>query len=269
MSSKFELLKKYIEVVVKQSKAHSFLVLAERGIGKTYCVLEALENQKLKRGKDFVYNNGNITPLALFKLLSKYQDKIVVLDDIEGVLSNKVALSIIKGALSEVGRTGKRLVSYHTSQDIDTKKTFDFTGKIILILNSASEKNSIGRSLLDRTIFFDMRITNKELIARVDEIIPDIDTELKLEEKQEVWEKIKPYAFNSRFSLRALIRAFSFYSQDKKGWFRMFLNTLDMNDEERIMCEIDDEDISTEAKIKKYQEKTGKSRRSFYRAKKK
>ena len=91
--NKFDLIKEYVSVLLGSDDTPALIIKDKRGgIGKTYEILECLKEHKLKQNKDFVYVNGQITPLALFKTLSRYQSKIIVMDDIEGVLSNKISL---------------------------------------------------------------------------------------------------------------------------------------------------------------------------------
>ena len=111
------LMEDYLDMAV-QGKA-SVLIHSRAGLGKTYTTLKKLE------GKDYKYNSGFASPLALYKELYEHRNKVIVLDDIEGMLKNQVAISILKAAL------GNGTVSYLTTSKKlgEAPQEFEFNRK--------------------------------------------------------------------------------------------------------------------------------------------
>lgn len=142
----------YVDVLLK-SDVHLLVITGPPGIGKSREVLKHLTEKGLVEGTHFVYETGYITPLAMFRSLAQARilegPKVLIYDDIDSILKNKVSVGILKGALADV--RGVRTVSYQSTTSRDKDQSFEFEGKIILILNGIA-KNSALEPVLDREI---------------------------------------------------------------------------------------------------------------------
>ena len=124
-TDKIELLRDYLDMTMK-GKNHSLMIVGRAGLGKTYSTLNILKELKAK----FAYKSGYTTPLGLYKWLYQHKDSIVVLDDLEGLLTTESAISLLKTALWD--SNGKRLVEYETTSKLmdGVPSVFEFTGRI-------------------------------------------------------------------------------------------------------------------------------------------
>ena len=255
-----------------QGNAHSLVVKGTAGVGKTHTVLEALKEAGYEEEVHYIYITGFITPLQLFNTLSKCSTlespKLFVFDDLEGIIGNKTCVALLKSALWEA--RGKRIVSYQSSTNkLDNDGSIDFDGKVLLILNSLKEESVFGKSLLDRGIFYEMRLSGAELTSYVEDILPLVGSGLADDIKAEVWRQVKRFASNQSFSLRSLTRAFEFYKYNKDDWFTLFLNTLKLSSDQKVFYQIQENDkLSDTEKAKVYKELTGRSERTYHRQKK-
>lgn len=225
---KHKLLKEYTNVLLNGTQ-NLLVVKGHFGMGKTYTIGSILKELDLKDGINYQYISGYITPKQLFNVLSSCRimekPKLFWFDDIEGVLGNKTSIALLKSALWEVN--GKRLVSYQTSKNSDELPAFEFNGKVILVVNSLNQEKVLGRSLLDRGIYYDMTLDPEEVVYYIENmVLPNIEKDIPINEKWSVWEKVKRFVEYPNFSIRCLYRAFSFYKHNKNEWYKLFTTSM-------------------------------------------
>lgn len=223
-----KLLDKYVEMLA-QGHTNSLVIRGQAGLGKTFSILEKLKSLGLEEGKHFLYITGYITPLKLFVMLNKCSimedPRIFVFDDLDSVMNNKTCVALLKSALSEA--RGKRIVSYESSSSkVTVPKSFEFNGRVIIVVNSVKDEHILGKSLLDRGVYYEMEMTTDEVVEYVEKILPNMYNGYTQEEKQVVWDKVKRFADSPNFSLRALNRAFAFYRFNKDDWYIMWTRTM-------------------------------------------
>lgn len=221
-----DIIEKYMDVLLN-SDIHSLVVKSLPGMGKTTTILNKLGSLGLEEGVHYIYVTGYMTPLKLYDTLSKSRTldtpKLLVLDDLDSILKNRTSIALLKGALAEA--RGKRIVSYESSARNADVRHFEFTGKVILIVNNLVKSNII-ESLLDRGIFYDMEIDQTELATYIELNMPSMYQRLSLDEKKSIWGKVKRLIDSPNFSLRALNRAFAFYQNDPENWYELWLKTM-------------------------------------------
>lgn len=249
----------------------SLVVKGNGGIGKSYVVMKELDELGLKEGINYRYISGHVTPLKLFNVISQSvtleNPKLLVFDDIDSLVTNRTSIALLKASLWEV--RGKRVVTYDSSSGkIDGPTSVEFEGRTLLILNDLKQEGAFGKPLLDRCVVYDMSLTHKELIEYIDTILPDINSPIKPEVRKEIWQQIKQFSANQRFSVRSVVRAFDFYHYDKKSWLPMFINSLSLTSDQKIYYEIESGQNKTQReRAKEFSKRTGKSTRSYYRVK--
>ena len=216
----------YVDVLVN-SDVHLLVITGPPGIGKSSEVLKHLTEMGFIEGINYLYETGYITPLAMFRSLAQSRTlegpKILIYDDIDSILKNKVSVGILKGALADV--RGVRTVSYQSTTSRDKDQSFEFGGKVILILNGIA-KNSTIEPLLDRGIYYNIELHKGELETHIESHLSSMFPTLNAEEKVDVWNKIKVFTSLENFSFRTVKRAMAMYKSDKVNWYKMFKQSL-------------------------------------------
>ena len=269
--SQHKLLKDYVRTLVQSDQINSLVIRGAGGIGKSYTIVQALDKQGLIRNKHYILMTGHITPLALYKMIgnsaSLSHPRLIVFDDVDAIVQNKTSIALLKSALWEID--GKRLVSYNsTSSKIEGPTTVEFTGKVIIVLNNIKQENAFGKPLLDRGIMFDMTMQPQEVIQYVEKIMPKLSTPISLEQRLAVWEQIKRFADNPSFSIRSLLRAMEFFHLDPDNWLTLYVNTLSLSSEQKILYSVREEFKTVKEQEKAWITQTGMGRAQFYRTKK-
>ena len=177
VDERFEFIERMV-LLIARGKATSLIITGSGGLGKTHTVFSTLAENDLVEDEDYIVVRGFSTARAVFNALKENKDKIIVFDDCDSVLDDKVSVNLLKGALDT---TKKRTVSWLTADDSD--RAFDFEGHIIFVSNK--ELCDIPQPLLSRALFVDVTMTPDEKIQRLRTIIrnvrPDIDMEYKTE----------------------------------------------------------------------------------------
>lgn len=181
----------------------------------------------LEEGIHYKYETGYMTPLAMFRSLAQVRvlddPKLIIYDDIDSILKNKVSVGVLKGALADV--RGVRTVSYQSSTSREANQSFEYDGKVILILNGFGKNNFI-EPLLDRGIFYNIELRKGELAMHIENNLASMYPTLDKEDRDEVWNKIKMFTELENFSFRTIRRAFAFYKNNKGEWLKLFKKSL-------------------------------------------
>lgn len=94
------LIRESLRHVLNSQMQHGGLICGGSGLGKSFLVEDILENDfGLKRDLDFIVYKGSMTEAGLYKVLAKYHDKVIVLDDCDSVWGDKNAVNMLKGSL--------------------------------------------------------------------------------------------------------------------------------------------------------------------------
>jgi len=206
--TQFELLQRYIEGVAK-GYSNSLVVVSPAGFGKSETTLTTLKNLGYQENQDFIYTSNYITPVELFLLLQQNNNKIVVLDDCEDTLHDPKAIGILKGALwSVVGK--KRVINWTSGTYRIKEKSFEFSGKIIFLLNQINNKSNLIKALKDRGLYLELNFTKSELVELMKEKIKNDYKEVPLEIKNNIVEIINKVG-STNISLRALPKCIQLY----------------------------------------------------------
>lgn len=264
----FRIPKHYVKMIA-QSKATSLILLSEGGLGKSHLVLRTLIEQEL----DFAYFNSYSTPMQLYNLLYDNKDELIIFDDLEGLLSNETAISILKGALWST--TKKREIHYLSSakQLGDRKKSFVFSGRIIFLLNQFPDKSRIVKSLITRTLYYELNFPYKMRIEIMRQIAEQPYNDLTKEERLKIVDFVEKNSdeTTNELNLRTLIKAYQIYSYSKEVWEELVKGLLISNAELVILKRILINPKCTKVKkqIVEFVELTGRHRATFFNWKKK
>jgi len=221
-----EILKRFILVLVK-GNTHSFMAVSPAGYGKTETTLEYLNELGLTEGKHFKYLPNYITPKALVEELeivnTLESPKVLVLDDVEDTLKDIQSVGALKGALWATP-DGRRRVSWITSKE---SKEFNFTGKIIFLLNHFNHKSSIMNALKDRALYYEISLNNEELCELMLERSKIPYEKIPLQQRANIAQFIQKVGNGSkRLSLRLLPKAYQMYMVSPNHWQSLMMKEL-------------------------------------------
>jgi len=198
--------------------SNSFVVLGTAGQGKTEIAFETLKEMGFKEKEHFKYVANYITPRGLIDLLQEVNNlkppKILILDDISTTLRNVQSIELLKGALWEADN--KRRIVWKTHRD---NIEFEFQGKIIIILNYLNSENPLIASLIDRSSFYEIKLTNQEIqeliLERAQKPYRGIPTAKRLEVAKYI---VQVGNGSKKLSLRLLPLAFGYFRSSPNHW---------------------------------------------------
>ena len=180
INQRFQFLNDLTTMVVNNTTP-SLIVTGEGGLGKTHSVTETIKSNDLS-DDEYVFFKGYSTARGLYNTLYDNNDKLIIFDDCDSVLDDKVALNILKSALDSYET---RTISWMAKMNKNDEypQQFEFTGRIIFISNkSITDVNEAVRS---RSLTVDLTMTPSDKIERMNAIIEDILPEYSLEFKKE------------------------------------------------------------------------------------
>ena len=178
INQRFNFLQDLTSMVV-QGATPSLIVTGEGGLGKTHTVTQTIKDNLLDEN-DFVTFKGYSTARGLYNTLYDHNGKLIVFDDCDSVLEDKVALNILKSALDSYETRQITWMARMNKSD-EYPNQFNFTGRIIFISNK--DKSKIDSAILSRSLTVDLTMTPSEKIERMsfilDKILPDYSIEVK------------------------------------------------------------------------------------------
>jgi len=97
INQKFEFLNKLTSMVI-DGITPSLIICGPGGLGKTHTVLNTIEQKELYPF-EWQMIKGYSTARGLYNTLFDNNGKLIIFDDCDSVLEDKVAINILKGAL--------------------------------------------------------------------------------------------------------------------------------------------------------------------------
>lgn len=171
-------------MVLKSSKIHGAIYVGNPGFGKSYNLMEQLREKLIT----YRLYKGEMSSRAFIDELQKYNNNVIILDDMDGCLQSSVWLNILKGALDN--QTG-RAINWITAHD-DIR--FSFTGKIFILTNSERDlRHEMCFPLLSRCMAYKLQSNNDDLKEYLREYIMDKGT-LTVEQKEKLLKKMNESA---------------------------------------------------------------------------
>jgi hypothetical protein len=180
INQKFNFLQDLTSMVVA-GITPSILVTGEGGLGKTHTVKESINESGLQPD-DYVFFKGYSTARGLYNTLYDNNGKLIIFDDCDSVLDDRVAVNILKSALDSYDTREISWMAKMNKSD-EYPQQFKFTGNIIFISNK--NKSSIDQAVLSRSLTVDLSMTPSEKIQRMKFILPNIlpDYDIKVKEE--------------------------------------------------------------------------------------
>jgi hypothetical protein len=192
----------------------SLLVTGTAGIGKTHSVTKTIEQNNLTQN-DFLFIKGYSTARGLYNTLYDNNGKLIIFDDCDSVLEDKVAINILKSALDSYEKRTITWSARMTKGDV-YPQSFDFTGRIIFISNKSKDK--IDKAILSRSLTVDLSMTADEKIERMEFILENILPDYEMEIKQDAINFLKENKDCANLNLRTLIMVSKVRLFDPTNW---------------------------------------------------
>jgi hypothetical protein len=200
INQKFDFLTNLTSMVVNDITP-SLIVTGEGGLGKTHSVKTTIAENGLEPC-DYVFFKGYSTARGLYNTLFDNNGKLIVFDDCDSVLEDKVALNILKSALDSYDTREISWMSKMNKSD-EYPNQFDFTGRIIFISNK--NKDKIDEAVLSRSLTVDLSMTPSEKIERMEYILDDILPEYPIDVKTEALDFLNENKDVCQLNMRTLI----------------------------------------------------------------
>jgi hypothetical protein len=263
----------YIDMVIT-GRLTSVILISEGGLGKSYLAVKKVKQLVPDR---YQYFSGHITSLSLYKLLYRNNESIIILDDVEELLSDSTAIGILKSALWDVD--GKRTVTYATTSDKadDVPDHFEFKGGIIILCNEIPrEKNPAVKALASRTVLYRIRLTYEQKRQIMNMIIDDCQDFTKEDRTILKKELLKQTSIcTDNFNLRTLQKLIAFYkynkevfSSNKELFISLFSDIIETDDLKSIVWELIQSKLEVKKQVEQFTKMSGHSRATFFRIKK-
>lgn len=213
INQRFEFLGNLTKMVI-DGVTPSLIVTGEGGLGKTHSITQSINSSDLI-SDDYVFFKGYSTARGLYNALYDNNSRLIIFDDCDSVLEDKVALNILKSALDSYERRTITWMAKMNKND-EYPQQFDFTGRIIFISNKSKE--SMNDAILSRSLTVDLTMTPNDKIERMSAILSSILPEYTLEAKKEALDFLKTVKDEVSLNMRMLIMVVKMRSTYPDNW---------------------------------------------------
>ena len=213
ISQRFEFLGNLTQMVIG-GVTPSLIIVGEGGLGKTHSVTESI-NETDMTSNDYVFFKGYSTARGLYNTLYDNNGKLIIFDDCDSVLEDKIAINILKSALDSYER---RTISWMAKMNKSDEypQQFDFTGRIIFISNKSKEK--IDEAVRTRSLTVDLTMTPDDKIERMGSILSSILPEYSIDVKNQALDFLKTVKDDVSLNMRMLIMVTKMASTYPETW---------------------------------------------------
>jgi hypothetical protein len=213
VNQKFNFLDSLTTMVVNNTTP-SILVVGSGGLGKTHSVTSTIQDNNLEE-KDYIFIKGYSTARGLYNTLYDNNGKLIIFDDCDSVLEDRVAVNILKSALDSYETRTITWSARMNKADV-YPQAFNFTGRIIFISNK--DKAKIDGAILSRSLTVDLSMTPDEKIQRMEYILPNILPEYKLDVKKDALKFLSDNKESDNLNLRTLIMVSKIRNSYEETW---------------------------------------------------
>lgn len=201
INTRFDFLTQLTSMVVT-GQTPSLVITGEGGLGKTYTVNKTIEDLNLQP-TEYISFKGYSTARGLYNTLFDNNGKVIIFDDCDSVLEDKIAINILKSALDSY-ETRKISWMAKMNKNDEYPNQFEFTGRIIFISNK--DRSKIDNAILSRSLVVDVSMTPDEKIERMMYIISDILPEYDLTFKMDALNFLNDFKNECELTIRSLIK---------------------------------------------------------------
>ena len=218
---RFDLLEKAVTNVATGSII-SVIISGPGGLGKTHTVLATLNKLGLEMGKDYKLITGYASPRGLYETLFNHNGQLIVFDDCDSVLNDRIGVGLLKGALDSYN---VRSISWvvklapdksRLPEELQIPDSFQFTGRVIFITNRLLYE--LDQPIRTRSLVISVDMNTKEKLKRMAQILPNL-TEFKANERKIAFKFIKKISHKIReLNLRSLILTLKLMKANPGDW---------------------------------------------------
>jgi len=213
INQRFEFLGNLTQMVIG-GITPSLIIVGEGGLGKTHSVTQTIKANDVEEDC-YIFLKGYSTARGLYNTLYDNNGKLIIFDDCDSVLEDKVAINILKSALDSYER---RTISWMAKMNKSDEypQQFDFTGRIIFISNKSKEK--IDEAIRTRSLTVDLTMTPDDKIERMGSILGSILPEYSIEIKKQALDFLKTVKDDVSLNMRMLIMVTKMASTYPNTW---------------------------------------------------
>lgn len=268
---------------------HGFYLFGRPGTSKTYTVINTLKECKISHH----HYLGHLTPMGLFDLMADMPDRVLVLDDVSQILSDRKAVQLMLAALgNQPGEGGARMVKYRRQGH---NQEVSFTGGIICISNLELNNSPLLQALKSRMHYLKYDPSDEQIAALMHQVGSKGWSQEAMTVNAKECQHVTDYLIAEsqrlaiRLDMRLLVdKAFPDYIQHRQGqteahWKDLVTSTLEeqlvelkhpARPHSRQEQKLGEQDIvrgilsthtTPDKRVAAWQEQTGKSERAFYR----
>lgn len=213
INQRFQFLTQLAQMVINRVTP-SLIVTGEGGLGKTYSIMKAVSDCELWES-EYVVIKGYSTARGLYNTLFDNRDRIIIFDDCDSILEDRVALNILKGALDSYETRTISWQSRMTRGD-EYPNQFNFSGGVIFISNK--NMDTIDGAILSRSLTVDLSMTCDEKIQRMSHILPEILPKYPIESKRLALNFLDVNKSNLNLNLRSLVITTKLIAHNPDNW---------------------------------------------------
>jgi ABC-type dipeptide/oligopeptide/nickel transport system ATPase subunit len=213
INQRFEFLQDLTSMVVLGATP-SLVVTGEGGLGKTHTVNQTIKSLEIP-DTNWVSFKGYSTARGLYNTLFDHNGKLIIFDDCDSVLEDKVAQNILKSALDSYETRQISWMAKMNKSD-EYPNQFNFTGRVIFISNK--DKSKIDGAILSRSLTVDLSMTPQEKVDRMAFILETILPEFDLEVKSDALSFLDENKDKTNLNIRTLIIVSKIRKQFPDTW---------------------------------------------------
>ena len=256
----FMILNEYVDTLIHSETIKGLIIEGDTALGKSYNTIKRLIFNKLELDKDWVLLNTHISPMEMYQFFWKYQDKIIVLDDISNMFEDELKVNILMSSLWSA--IGKRIINWISSTTkLSAPTSFEFKGKIILLTNRIPEHLA---TLKSRCFHYELNFSYEDKIRIIYEIGKLQNIPL------EVLDFIKLNTNPANFlNFRTIFKINEIHKTNlNDGWKEIAIMELRGEPERQIVWDLINSGKKVNEQVGDFLEMTGKSRATYFRYKK-
>lgn len=250
----FELFKNYVEYITKSDKFNGMVIKGRAGVGKSFLIQQEIPNA--------VIINGHLTPTRLFELIKNNCSKnsVLVFDDCDSLLRNRTNIALLKSLVCATHK-GKRIIQYDSKIIKDMEDKFIlFEGKAIFIGNDFAGNRDV-EAIMSKSFVYDFVPSNEEIMQ---EILKTKNPNIKV-----LNFLVEHITSKNGFNFRTYFKAVDMFNMFPNNWEELVKPMIYTGSKEEIIDRLINNNKSVQEQIADYKNTLGKSRRSYFRDKKK
>lgn len=265
--------------MVARGMSNGLFVVGPGGLGKSLVISRTLTEEAVVP----VILNSHCTPLGLYATMFHHRkDAVIWMDDSDAAYTNLPILGLLRSAL---WGQGERVVTYTSSQLQGVPSSFPFTSRIICTANVVPTRNEPFRAVLSRVDVYQLSATNDDVLELMRRMAAKGFNDVSPTTCLEVVDYIARAGGSRQLSVRLFegsMRKVEYALQTGTDWQELVRSQLDQlgqpegvlrpldsksHDAKCLAVAVERHPASVKLQEEVWREMTGKSRASFFRAK--